>query len=206
MISMFESEISESISDELVSLAREIDQFEGYKNPHGERIAALATALAKSFDFSSEDIETLRKAALIHDIGELVMNRDYIHVDRVLTPRERLDMKRHPVIGEQEIAKKGYSKGVQLLVRWHHEWWNGSGYPDALHGANIPLGARILRVCDTYSALTDERPYSLPVSENQARNFLAEWAGIEFDPKVVFEFLKLREMPELESIVSESVD
>ena len=119
------------------------------------------------------------------------MNREYIKENRVLTPDEFLDMQRHPVIGEQETARRGMSRGVQLLVRWHHEWWNGSGYPDALEGEQIPLAARILRVADSYSALTDNRPRRQAMEDEEAKRYMTEWAGLEFDPKVVKAFLSL---------------
>ena len=154
---------------------------------------------ARIFNMASHDRHALKQAALIHDIGELVMNRDYIKVNRILTEQEHVDMQRHPVIGEQEAAKRGLSRAVQLLVRWHHEWWNGAGYPDALRREQIPLAARILRVADTYAALTDTRPYSAAISVSEARRYLTEWAGIEFDPAVVNAFLSLENLPELES-------
>ena len=200
---MSESATGIQIDEGVITLARSIDSFEGYINPHAGRIAGLADALAKAFHLSPHDRETLKKAAMVHDIGEMIMDRDYINADRPLTRRERLDMQRHPVIGEQETAKRGYSRAVQLLVRWHHEWWNGAGYPDCLLGESIPLGARILRVCDTYAALTDSRPYSVPISSSEARRYLAEWAGIEFDPTVVMEFFGLTGLPELESASDE---
>jgi HD-GYP domain-containing protein (c-di-GMP phosphodiesterase class II) len=109
----------------------------------------------------------------------------------VLTPEEFLDMQRHPVIGEQETARRGMSRGVQLLVRWHHEWWNGSGYPDALEGEQIPLAARILRVADSYAALTDNRPRRGAMQDDEAKQYMTEWAGLEFDPKVVKAFLSI---------------
>jgi HD-GYP domain-containing protein (c-di-GMP phosphodiesterase class II) len=108
---------------------------------------------------------------------------------------------RHPVIGEQEAAKRGLSRAVQLFVRWHHEWWNGNGYPDTLERDNIPLGARILRVVDTYCALTDGRPYKKAVMAAEAREYLRLSAGIEFDPEVVTVFLGLSGIKELEAFV-----
>ena len=191
------------IDGDVISLARSVDEFEGYQSPHAARIAGLADALAAKFELSSHDRETLKKAALVHDLGEMVMDREYINSDRVLSKRERLDMQRHPVIGEQEAAKRDYSRAVQLLVRWHHEWWNGQGYPDQLQGDAIPLGARIIRVCDTYAALTDSRPYSVPVTSDEAKHYLTEWAGIEFDPAIVLAFLELSGLAELESIADE---
>ena len=81
------------------------------------------------------------------------------------------------------------SRAVQLIVRWHHEWWCGAGYPDALTGEEIPLAARILRVADTYAALVTPRPYRPAMSQEEARKYMVEWAGIEFDPAVVKAFL-----------------
>jgi HD-GYP domain-containing protein (c-di-GMP phosphodiesterase class II) len=100
-------------------------------------------------------------------------------------------MHRHPVIGEQEAARRGLSRGVQLLVRWHHEWWDGGGYPDALRGEQIPFAARVLRVADSYAALTDNRPRGNATSATDARQHLIDWAGIEFDPLAVKAFLKV---------------
>lgn len=186
----------ERIFDEkLLQLAATIDDFEGYANSHGLRIANLSEAIAQKFHLSPHDILILRQAALVHDIGEFAMNREYVKAGRSLNDDERTDMQRHPVLGEQEAAKRGLSRAVQLLVRWHHEWWNGSGYPDALKNEQIPLGARILRAADTYCALTDTRPHRKAFSETEAKQQLKEWAGIEFDPQTIKFFLEL-EMPE----------
>lgn len=191
-----------NLDEKLLKLAARTDEFEGYAaHPHAARVAALVEAVAQKFNLAAHDRYSLRQAALVHDIGEVVMNRDYIKANRILTDEERIDMHRHTVIGEQEAAKNGLSRAVQLLVRWHHEWWNGSGYPDALEREQIPLAARILRVVDTYSALTDERPFHFPVSEIEARRYLTEWAGVEFDPKIVKTFLSLNGLEELKSFL-----
>ena len=183
---------AESRFDEkLLEISSEMDEFEGYGHPHGLRIATIADAIAKEFNLAAHDRFFMQQAALIHDIGELVMNREYIKESRVLTPDEFLDMQRHPVIGEQETARRGMSRGVQLLVRWHHEWWNGTGYPDALDGEQIPLAARILRVADSYAALTDDRPRRHAMQDEEAKHYMTEWAGLEFDPKVVKAFLSI---------------
>jgi HD-GYP domain-containing protein (c-di-GMP phosphodiesterase class II) len=174
-----------------------MDDFEGYIRPHGARIAAISGALATHFNLASHDGFLLKQAAYLHDIGEVAMNRDYISAGRILSVEEYTDMQRHPVIGEQEIAKMGLPRSVQLLVRWHHEWWNGSGYPDGLLGEQIPLAARILRVADTFAALTDSRPFRAAISTDEARKYVAEWAGIEFDPKVVKGLLALEELQEM---------
>lgn len=196
------------IDESLIKLATTIDKFEDYAHPHAVRIATLSDAVAQRFNLGAHDRFSLRQAALVHDLGEAVMNRDYIKRGSLLSEDERLDLMRHPVIGEQEAAKRGLSRVVQLLVRWHQEWWSGEGYPDALRREQIPLAARILRVTDTYCALTDYRPFAPATSAADARKYLAQWAGLELDPNVVHAFLALpNEMPEMQSYYDEkSVD
>ena len=185
-------------------LAAAADEFEGYAHPHAARIAKLADAVARQFQLAQQDRASLRLAALAHDLGEVAMERDYIKHAGPLKDEERLDLARHPVIGEQESARAGADRATQLLVRWHQEWWNGTGYPDALRREQIPLAARILRVADAYSALTDARPFRPAWTEEEARRHLTEWAGLEFDPRVVRAFLSLPSMPELKSFAKGS--
>ncbi len=194
------------LAEVFMRLAAAADEFEGYGHTHAARIGRLADEVAKLFNMAQQDRHSLRIAALAHDLGEAAMERDYIKRQGPLTEEERLDLYRHPVIGEQEAARSGADRASQLLVRWHHEWWNGSGYPDALSGDAIPLGARILRVCDAYAALTDARPYREALSEDEARRHLIDWAGIEFDPKVVRAFLSLTHIAELKSHAKKSLE
>ncbi len=182
---------SGNFDDKLLALSAEMDRFEGYSHPHGLQVAAIADDIGRAFNMSAHDRFFMQQAALLHDIGEMAMNRGYIRESRVLRIDERIDLQRHPVIGEQEAARRGLGRGVQLLIRWHHEAWNGSGYPDALEGSQIPLAARIIRVADAYSALTSDRPRRKAMSPDEARQFLTEWAALEFDPKVVLVFLSL---------------
>ena len=189
-----------------VRLAAAADEFEEYAHPHATRIAKLADAVARLFHLAQHDRASLKIAALAHDLGEAAMEREYIKAARALTEDERLDLARHPVIGEQETARAGADRGAQLLVRWHQEWWNGAGYPDALRREQIPLAARILRVADSYCALTDARPFRPARTEEEARRHLTMWAGLEFDPHVVRAFLSLGAMPELKSHVKNSLE
>jgi putative nucleotidyltransferase with HDIG domain len=182
-------------------LAAAVDEFEGYAHPHALRVARLADEVAKSFRLARADRSSLRYAALLHDIGDMTMRREYIKRPGPLSEEERLDLTRHPVIGEQEAARMGADRGAQLLVRWHHEWWNGAGYPDALRQEQIPLAARILRVADSYAALTDARPFRPAGTVSEARKHLTQWAGLEFDPHVVRLFLTLEALSELRSYV-----
>jgi HD-GYP domain-containing protein (c-di-GMP phosphodiesterase class II) len=184
------------LDEKLLAVSAEMDRFEGYGAGHGKRVAAIANALGNAFNLSSHDRFFLQQAAMVHDVGELTMNRDYISAGRILSADERIDMQRHPVIGEQDCAKMGLPRGVQLLVRWHHEWWNGAGYPDGLDTEQIPLAARILRAADTYASLTDNRPFRAALSEQDANRYVVEWAGIEFDPRVAKALLSLQPLSE----------
>ena len=177
--------------DRVTDIAAATDEFEGYVTRHAARIADLADMLAQHFNIAPHDRYSLRQAALIHDLGEALMNREYVKAARALRDDEISDIQRHTVIGEQETAKRGMNRAVQLIVRWHHEWWNGTGYPDALEREQIPFAARILRLADTFCAMTADRPFRATIAESDAKNYLIEWAGIEFDPKIVKAFLSL---------------
>lgn len=194
------SELIDNAAAEAFSqLAKTTDKFERYENAHAQRVADIADEIAKAFHLARHDRGSLHAAALLHDLGEVAMERDYIQATGVLSPEERIDLSRHPVIGEREASRVGADRAAQLLVRWHHEWWNGAGYPDALRREEIPLGARILRVADSYAAMTDARPYRPAMTVEQTRRELIDRAGIEFDPGVVRVLLSLEGMPELES-------
>jgi HD-GYP domain-containing protein (c-di-GMP phosphodiesterase class II) len=191
--------IDSAAAEAFVQLAKTTDKFELYGNPHAQRIAVIADEIAQEFHLARHDRGSLYAAALLHDLGEVAMERDYIQAKGRLAQDERLDLSRHPVIGEREASRVGADRAAQLLVRWHHEWWNGAGYPDALRREEIPLAARILRLADTYAALTDARPFRPALTKEAARREVIDGAGIEFDPAIVNVFLKLDGLPELES-------
>ena len=199
MIGLEFAESERAAAEAFLRLAAATDEFEAYAHTHAARVARLADEVAKRFRLARADRSSLRFAALLHDIGEASMRRDYIKRPGPLNEEERLDLARHPVIGEQEAARAGADRGAQLLIRWHHEWWNGAGYPDALRREQIPLAARILRVADSYAALTDARPWRPAGTVAEARKHLTLWAGLEFDPHVVREFLLLEGLAELRS-------
>jgi HD-GYP domain-containing protein (c-di-GMP phosphodiesterase class II) len=191
--------IDRAAAEAFTQLAKTVDKFERYENSHAQRIASIADEIAQAFHLARHDRGSLQAAALLHDLGEVAMERDYIQAAGALSAEERMDLWRHPVIGEREASRVGADRAAQLLVRWHHEWWNGAGYPDALRREEIPLAARILRVADAYAALTDARPFRPALTEEAARRELTDRAGIEFDPAVVKVFLSLAPIPERES-------
>ena len=172
-------------------LADRIDSFEKYNQPHSRLVAELATQLARRFGLPQPDVDAIAEAAMLHDIGLYAMSPTYLSLPRALTFEARLDLWRHPVIGEQQMAKRDAMRHAQLLVRWHHEWWNGAGYPDMLSFEDIPIGARILRAVELYAALLSDRPYRAALDPPHAVEALASSAGIECDPYVVKALLTL---------------
>ena len=191
--------IEKSAAEAFGELAKTADRFERYEHPHAQRIAAIADELALMFHLARHDRGSLHAAALLHDLGEVAMEREYIQAARPLTLDERMDLSRHPVIGEREASRVGADRAAQLLVRWHHEWWNGTGYPDALRREEIPLAARILRVADAYAALTDVRPFRRAWTETEVWREMEDRAGIEFDPAVVRMLFSIDKLPEMSS-------
>lgn len=197
----------QAIADRLMKIVPEIDRLEGYVQPHAVAVARLAEILASRLDLRGHDLSALLLAALAHDLGERAMKRNYLLREAPLTWEETLDLWRHPILGEQQSAELNLPRQARLLVRWHHESWNGEGYPDALAGEDIPLGARILRVADTWCALTADRPWRPAFDPFEAEEMISEQAGIELDPTIVQLLLEhLQSERELEeSLASEAV-
>ena len=177
--------------DAINRLADRIDTFEKYTQPHSRLMAELAAHLSRRFGLAPSDIDAITEAAMLHDIGLYTMSPVYHAVPRPLSFEARLDLWRHPVIGEQQMAKRDSLRHAQLLVRWHHEWWNGSGYPDMLAFEDIPIGARILRAVELYAAMLCDRPYRTALYDQQALEALTSSAGTECDPYVVSALLAL---------------
>lgn len=179
------TEAERPLGERLLKLALETDRVEGYTEPHAVMIARLAETIGAQLGLHGTDLSALKFAALAHDIGEREMKRNYLLQPNALTWEQTLDLWRHPIIGEQAAAELQLPRQTQLLIRWHHEWWNGQGYPDGMTGAAIPLGARILRAVDTYCALISRRPHRGNYDLLDAEQIVADQAGIELDPQIV---------------------
>jgi HD-GYP domain-containing protein (c-di-GMP phosphodiesterase class II) len=176
----------------LEGMSRFIDSSEGYQGEHGREVALLAEKLALSLNLPTETVTAVKIAGFLHDAGELAIPRDFFKAERKLEPEEWFLIRTHPVIGEMTLRRTlpPYSE-VPSLIRWHHEKWDGTGYPDRLCGAEIPLGARILAVADACSAMRAGRPYRPALDADQVRVELQKLAGLQFDPLVVQTYLKL---------------
>ncbi|HEY7182576.1 MAG TPA: HD domain-containing phosphohydrolase [Blastocatellia bacterium] len=178
------NEAEKSLGGRLLKIAIEIDRVEGYSEPHAIAIAWTAEKIGMRMGLHGIDLTALKFAALAHDLGERAMKRNYLLRPSELSWEETLDLWRHPILGEQAAGELKLPRQTQLLVRWHHEWWNGGGYPDGLAGEAIPPGARILRAVDSYFALISDRPHRRRFDRAEAEQVIADLAGIEFDPQV----------------------
>lgn len=158
---------------------------------HSRRVATYAQRLSRYLGWSRREARDLALAALVHDLGKTWIANDILNKSAALSDDERRTMERHPVIGARILIGCDVHPFYVETVLHHHEAWNGLGYPTGLHGEEIPLSARILTVADAYDALTSQRPYKEPISDEVACERLLRAAGQQFDPTIVQAFLHL---------------
>ena len=173
------------------ALALAIEAKDHTTHEHLHRVRTYALEIGKEVGLSENELEALRAAALLHDIGKLGVPEHIINKPGRLTPEEFEKMKIHPIVGAEILERVAFPYPVSPIVRSHHEKWDGSGYPDGLKGEQIPIGARVLGVVDCLDALATDRQYrnALPLDEAMAK--VVTMTGTSFDPKIV-EILKRR--------------
>lgn len=172
-------------------MAKFIDSIDRSTDDHSRRVAQRAIDTARRLGVPESDIETLRVAAYLHDIGKVEVSADVLRKAASLTAEERSEMERHVDYGTGMLQRLGgLLEGVVPMVMYHHERWDGRGYK-RLAGAEIPLGARIIAVCDTYDAIVADRPYRHGRSHYEAVEILRAESGTQFDPVVVDAFIAL---------------
>lgn len=162
---------------------------------HSFRVALYAVALARATGIEGETLKAIEWGALLHDVGKMVVPDDILRKVGPLTDEEWLIMKQHPSWGYEMLAEVGFLQSAALdIVYSHHERWDGQGYPRGLSGEQIPLGARIFAVVDTYDAMTSDRPYRRARAHTQAVAELRRVAGEQLDPRMVEAFCDLPEV------------
>jgi two-component system, cell cycle response regulator len=152
---------------------------------HLRDVGLLSVAIGRVFDLDSEQLDELRRAGELHDLGKLALPEELLRKAGPLSDSEQLFMRQHPIIGERILNVAPALRMVARLVRSSHERWDGKGYPDGLAGAAIPLGARIIAACDAYDAMISDRPYQAPRSPDEAIAELRRHSGSQFDREVV---------------------
>jgi putative nucleotidyltransferase with HDIG domain len=175
------------------ALASAIDARDPSTKRHSEHVSGIAVEIGQELGVSEAELEILEWGGLFHDIGKIGISDAVLLKPGRLDREERIEMNRHPVKGAEILANADRLRQVVPLVRFHHEWYNGSGYPDRLIGEEIPMLARILAVADAFEAMTAVRPYQpRPKSLEQAIAELQRCSGTQFDPKVVDAFVRTR--------------
>jgi cyclic di-GMP phosphodiesterase len=184
--------MDEQARSAVFSLARSVDSKHNLRNGHSERLVAYAEQLGESLGFGEEDLQELRIASWIHDIGKINIPESILLKPGPLDAEERRIMQEHPAIGEKICAPLKSLRRILPVIRHHHEKMDGSGYPDGLRGEAIPLKARILQVADIYDALTTDRPYrgALP-PEEALQTLFSEAENGWLDASVVLKFSRL---------------
>jgi len=185
--------IQEETRQAVLAMSESIDHRDPLTYNHSKRVAKLSVALAEEVALSHEQVATIELSALVHDIGKIGISSDVLMKPGKLTPEERAQMELHPVIGFDMLRHyKQFRKGLGI-VRWHHETWEGNGYPDKLGGTDIPIEARIVSICDAYEAMTADRPYRKAMSAAVAMSRLEAASGTQFDPELVPAFRRAAE-------------
>ena len=166
-------------------LVQALEAKDSYAKKHSENVTYYCVGIAEAMGIAPRQLEVIRRAAMIHDIGKIGVPDTILSKPDQLTPRERSIVEQHPLIAVRILEKMTFLEQEIDLVRHHHEKWNGQGYPDGLSGDSIPLGARVMAVADTFDALISNRSYRKPRAVAEAMTILVDSAGYDFDPKIV---------------------
>jgi putative nucleotidyltransferase with HDIG domain len=184
-------EMREMFTQTIGALAAAVDKRDPYTAKHSHRVKEIAVDIGRVMRVSDAELEALEWGGLLHDVGKIGVPDNVLLKQERLNKEERMIMNAHPVLGAQIIAPVTQLAPELPIIRHHHEWYNGSGYPDRLIGDEIPKLARVLHVADAFEAMTAARPYRMtPLTTEQALGELRKFAGIQFDPIVVDAFVK----------------
>jgi putative two-component system response regulator len=189
------AETQEAYDTAIEGWARALDLRDHETMGHSRRVAELALALARRLGLSREELDDLRRGALLHDIGKIAVPDAILLKQGALDPHERAVMERHTAFALEVIEPIAFLRSAVDVPYAHHERWDGSGYPRGLAGRDIPLPARIFAVVDVFDALTSDRPYRRAWSVARARRYIERAAGRLFDPAVVAAFRALDTRP-----------
>ena len=184
-------EIRSMFTQTIMALSSAVDKKDPYTSNHSKNVQEIAVTIGRQMRCSEAEIEALEWGGLLHDIGKIGVADAVLLKPERLNKEERIQMNMHPVLGAEIIMEVERLKPELPIIRHHHEWYNGSGYPDHLVGEAIPKLARILHVADAFEAMTAARPYRLqPLTREQALLELRRYAGIQFDPIVLDAFAR----------------
>ncbi|OFW56958.1 MAG: hypothetical protein A2W01_07490 [Candidatus Solincola sediminis] len=200
---LFES-LEEIYIEVITALASAIDARDSYTHGHSHRVTEYAVAIAEDIQLNPAEVDIIRNASILHDVGKIGIKEDILKKPGRLTEDERKEMEYHPFIGTKILQSVKLLEPVLPLVYHHHEWVDGTGYPDGLKGEDIPLGARIIAVADAFESMTSDRPYRKALPLDEAFGELRRCSGRQFDSEIVQVFMKLAEAGKLDLEWSQS--
>jgi putative nucleotidyltransferase with HDIG domain len=189
-MSFFAIKGEDSILEAIYSLSKSLELKDHTTRKHSEKTVHYAVKLAQKFGLGEKEMEDVRRAAVLHDIGKIGIPDKILLKKEPLTKNEFEIVKQHPRIAAEIMSVAEFLKDTIPFVLHHHEKYDGTGYPDGLKGEEIPLGARIISIVDVYEALTADRPYRKAMSKEEAIKIIQDSSGTQFDPKVVEAFIE----------------
>ena len=175
----------------IMSFLRLLETHDPYTKDHCQNVAILASKLAERLHMSDKFATKIYYAALVHDIGKTLIPREVLNNPGRLSDEEYNQIKMHPIYGSAPFGEMDEFQDIALAIRHHHEFYDGNGYPDGLTGNDIPLMSRIIAICDSYDAITNDRPYRKARSHDEALAELMRCAGKQFDPELIRHFSDL---------------
>jgi putative nucleotidyltransferase with HDIG domain len=175
----------------LTTLSRAIEARDPYTRGHSARVTKLAEAIALRLGWDEERLDLLKLGGPLHDVGKLGVSEEVLAKPGRLDERELAQIREHPKLGARILLRVVALRGALPYVLYHHERWDGGGYPTGRAGEQIPLEARVLAVADAFDAMTSDRPYRRALDLDEALAEVARCAGTQFDPEIVRVFLEL---------------
>jgi len=179
--------------DFLEVLAETIETKGRYMRGHARRVSFYAGLLAERMGLYGKDQDQVRMAGFLHDLGKVGVPSELLLREGALDPNERKIMEQHPVIGARLVRPLLLQSDLTLAIQHHHEWWDGTGYPDGLSGTDIPYTARIVAIADAFDAMSCDRPYRRALRRDVVLGELRRFAGVQFDPHLAKEFTAIVE-------------
>lgn len=183
------SELKIAYRSSIKVLAESIEAKDAYTRGHCTRVRDYSIKIAQKLNFDKEQLEILEYGALLHDVGKIGINENILNKPGSLTPEEFEQVKQHTIIGVNILKEVDFFKPILPIIRSHHEFHNGEGYPDKIKGEEIPLMARIVHIADAFDAMSTDRPYHKGMDIKEAINELKKFKGSQFDPKLVDIFI-----------------
>ncbi len=199
-------QLKSNFYETIKALADTIELKDPYTRGHSERVTYYSVKMAKEFGFSEEKVEKIKLAAILHDIGKIGVRGAVLNKPGKLTLEERKEIEKHAILGAKVLNEVAIMKDIAVLIKHHHEHYDGRGYPDGLKGEEIPIESRIISVADAFDAMTSDRPYRKSLGYQKALEILEFEAGKQFDPDIVKAFLKLFEEGKLKIVTNAGFD